>query len=137
MAWKGHVLPAKTNYADSKSFAYLCGTWLKTDHNIGVPPVGKYANNLTLFILYQTFGNIYTIEPFGKHAIACLILLAHAQTNFPPVLHTNILAPFKGNNLNASQKAFNRNMSHVRVSVEWGALERYHTFLLTWTLKRI
>jgi hypothetical protein len=43
------------------------------------------------FILYQTFGNIYTIAPFCKHAlrvfhaIAWLILLAHAQTNFPPV----------------------------------------------------
>ena len=43
------------------------------------------------FILYQTFGNIYTIAPFCKHVlcvfhtIAWLILLAHAQTNFPPV----------------------------------------------------
>ena len=41
------------------------------------------------FILLQTFGNIYTIVPFCKHAlrvfhaIAWLILLAHAQTNFP------------------------------------------------------
>jgi hypothetical protein len=40
----------------------------------------------------QTFGNIlYTIVPFCKHAlrvfhaIAWLILLAHAQANFPPV----------------------------------------------------
>ena len=43
------------------------------------------------FILYQTFGNIYTIAAFCKHAlrvfhaITWLILLAHAQTNFPPV----------------------------------------------------
>jgi hypothetical protein len=43
------------------------------------------------FILYQTFGNIYTIAPICKHAvrefhaIARLILLAHAQTNVPPV----------------------------------------------------
>jgi hypothetical protein len=43
------------------------------------------------FILYQTFGNIYTIAPFCKHAlrvfhtIAWHILLAHAQANFPPV----------------------------------------------------
>ena len=43
------------------------------------------------FILYQTFGNIYTIASFCKHAlcvfhgIAWLIFLAHAQTNFPPV----------------------------------------------------
>jgi hypothetical protein len=28
--WKGHVLPAKNKYADSKSSAYLRGTWLKT-----------------------------------------------------------------------------------------------------------
>ena len=35
-------------------------------------------------------------------------------------LNINILAPFKGNNLNAGEKAFNRDMSHVRVSVEWG-----------------
>ena len=35
-------------------------------------------------------------------------------------LQTNILAPFKRNHLNAHQKAFNRNMSQVRVSVEWG-----------------
>lgn len=35
-------------------------------------------------------------------------------------LHPNILAPFKGNNLNAGQKTFNRSMSRVRVSVEWG-----------------
>jgi hypothetical protein len=43
------------------------------------------------YILYQTFGNIYTIAPFWKHAlrifhaITPLILLAHAQTNFSPV----------------------------------------------------
>lgn len=35
-------------------------------------------------------------------------------------LNINILAPFKGNNLNAREKAFNRDMSRVRVSVEWG-----------------
>ena len=41
--------------------------------------------------MYQTFGNVYTIASFCKHAlrvfhgIAWLILLAHAQTNFPPV----------------------------------------------------
>jgi hypothetical protein len=28
--WKGHVVPAKNKYADSKSSAYLRGTWLKT-----------------------------------------------------------------------------------------------------------
>jgi hypothetical protein len=28
--WKGHVLPAKNKNADSKSSAYLRGTWLKT-----------------------------------------------------------------------------------------------------------
>jgi hypothetical protein len=39
------------------------------------------------FILHQTFGNIYTIAPFYKHAlrvfhaIAWLILLAHANIN--------------------------------------------------------
>jgi hypothetical protein len=44
------------------------------------------------FILYQTFSNIYTIAAFCKHAlhvfhaIAWLILLAHAQTNFPPIV---------------------------------------------------
>jgi hypothetical protein len=26
----GHVVPAKSKYADSKSSAYLRGTWLKT-----------------------------------------------------------------------------------------------------------
>jgi hypothetical protein len=51
----------------------------------------------TVIYFVQTFGNIYTIVPFCKHAlrlfhaIAWLILLAHAQTNFPPVsLQTNI-----------------------------------------------
>jgi hypothetical protein len=45
----------------------------------------------TVIYFIQTFGNIYTIVPFCKHAlcvfhaIAWLILLAHAQTNFPPV----------------------------------------------------
>jgi hypothetical protein len=45
----------------------------------------------TVVYFVQTFGNIYTIVPFCKHAlrvflaIAWLILLAHAQTNFPPV----------------------------------------------------
>ena len=45
----------------------------------------------TVIYFVQTFGNIYTIVPFCKHAlrvfhaIAWLILLAHAQTNFPPV----------------------------------------------------
>jgi hypothetical protein len=46
----------------------------------------------TVIYFVQTFGNIYTIVPFCKHAlrvfhaIAWLILLAHAQTNFPPVV---------------------------------------------------
>ena len=50
----------------------------------------------TVIYFVQTFGNIYTIVPFCKHAlrvfhaIAWLILLAHAQTNFPPVLHDTI-----------------------------------------------
>ena len=45
----------------------------------------------TVIYFVQTFGNIYTIVPFCKHtlrvfhAIAWLILLAHDQTNFPPV----------------------------------------------------
>ena len=45
----------------------------------------------TVIYFVQTFGNIYTIVPFCKHAlrvfhaIAWLIFLAHAQTNFPPV----------------------------------------------------
>jgi hypothetical protein len=45
----------------------------------------------TVIYFVQTFGNIYTIVPFCKHAlrvfhaIAWLILLAHTQTNFPPV----------------------------------------------------
>ena len=45
----------------------------------------------TVIYFVQTFGNIYTIVPFCKHAlrvfhvIAWLILLAHAQTDFPPV----------------------------------------------------
>ena len=45
----------------------------------------------TVIYFVQTFGNIYTIVPFCKHAlrvfhaIAWLNLLAHAQTNFPPV----------------------------------------------------
>ena len=56
------------------------------------------------FILYQTFGNIYSIVPFCKHglrvfyAITWLILLAHAQTNVslvvphfnPPTFPSNI-----------------------------------------------
>ena len=44
-------VPAKSKYADSKSSAYLRGTWLKKkvpDRNIGVPPVRKYANYRTL-----------------------------------------------------------------------------------------
>ena len=35
------------------------------------------------FILYQTFTQL---RLFVFHAIASLILLAHAQTNFPPVI---------------------------------------------------
>ena len=51
----------------------------------------------TVIYFVQTFGNIYTIVPFCKHAlrvfhaIAWLILLAHAQTNFPPVILTGIV----------------------------------------------
>jgi hypothetical protein len=51
----------------------------------------------TVIYFVQTFGNIYTIVPFCKHAlrvfhaIAWLILLAHAQTNFPPVVHEHFL----------------------------------------------
>lgn len=51
----------------------------------------------------------------------------------PSLWHTNILVPFKGNNLNADQKAFKRNMSHVRVSVEWG-FGKISIFLFAWTL---
>ena len=46
----------------------------------------------TVIYFLQTFGNIYTIVPFYKHALcvfhanAWLILLAHAQTNVPPVI---------------------------------------------------
>jgi hypothetical protein len=47
------VVPAKNKYADSKSSAYLRGTWLKVpDSNIGVPPVRKYANYRTLKVMY-------------------------------------------------------------------------------------
>ncbi|CAB4023789.1 Hypothetical predicted protein, partial [Paramuricea clavata] len=35
-------------------------------------------------------------------------------------LSYNILAPYRGNNLSDAQKVFNREMSRVRVSVEWG-----------------
>jgi hypothetical protein len=48
----------------------------------------------TVIYFVQTFDNIYTIVPFCKHAlrvfhaIAWLILLAYAQTNFPPVGQT-------------------------------------------------
>ena len=51
----------------------------------------------TVIYFVQTFGNIYTIVPFCKHAlrvfhaIAWLILLAHAQTNFPPVEEGRLL----------------------------------------------
>jgi hypothetical protein len=51
----------------------------------------------TVIYFVQTFGNIYTIVSFCKHAlrvfhaIAWLILLAHAQTNFPPVLFSSVL----------------------------------------------
>jgi hypothetical protein len=50
----------------------------------------------TVIYFVQTFGNIYTIVPFCKHAlrvfheIAWLIFLAHAQTNFPPVVRKSI-----------------------------------------------
>lgn len=43
-------------------------------------------------------------------------------------LNINILAPFKGNNFNAGEKAFNRDMSRVRVSVEWGFGKLTQTF---------
>jgi hypothetical protein len=45
----------------------------------------------TVIYFVQTFGNIYTIVPFCKHAlrvfhaIAWLTLVAHAQANLPPV----------------------------------------------------
>ena len=35
-------------------------------------------------------------------------------------LAQNTLAPFRGANLTADEKAFNREMSKVRASVEWG-----------------
>ncbi|CAB4028435.1 Hypothetical predicted protein [Paramuricea clavata] len=35
-------------------------------------------------------------------------------------LSYNILAPYRGNNLSDAQKVFNRDMSRVRVNVEWG-----------------
>ena len=53
----------------------------------------------TVIYFVQTFGNIYTIVPFCKHAlrvfhaIALLISLAHAQTNFPPVSKFKNLGP--------------------------------------------
>ena len=45
------MVPAKCKYAGSESSACLRGIWLKTevpDHNIGVPPLRKYANHRTL-----------------------------------------------------------------------------------------
>jgi hypothetical protein len=57
-----------------------------------------HFQNKTVIYFVQTFGNIYTIVPFYKHAlcvfhaIAWLILLAHAQTNFPPVVMIHLQA---------------------------------------------
>ena len=74
----------------------------------------------TVIYFVQTFGNIYTIVPFCKHAlrvfhaIAWLILLAHAQTNFPPVLHAcissyNLLHPlYLGVESHVTVRAFSR-----------------------------
>jgi hypothetical protein len=48
----------------------------------------------TVIYSVTTFGNIHTIAPFCKHAlrvfhgIAWVILLAHPETNFPPVVHS-------------------------------------------------
>jgi hypothetical protein len=43
----------------------------------------------------------------------------------------NILAPFRGADLTAAEKAVNRAMSKVRVSVEWGFVKiaQYFAFL--------
>ena len=65
----------------------------------------------TVIYFVQTFGNIYTIVPFCKHAlrvfhaIAWLILLAHAQTNSHlflmsqtgQTLHINVATKLKSN----------------------------------------
>ena len=72
----------------------------------------------TVIYFVQTFGNIYTIVPFCKHAlhvfhaVAWLILLAHAQTNFPPV--TNI--SFQSNKLDELEDLMNIELGNLK---EW------------------
>ena len=70
----------------------MVGHWNRTSLN-------KFCINLdhdhfqhkTVIYFVPNIGNIYTIAPFCKHALrvfhtaAWLILLAHAQTNIPPV----------------------------------------------------
>jgi hypothetical protein len=46
-AWNGHVVPAKSKYADSKSTAYLRGTWLKTR---------KYQTVILAYLRYVSTG---------------------------------------------------------------------------------
>jgi hypothetical protein len=53
--WKGHVVPAKNKYADSKSSAYLRGTWLKTK---------KYQ---TVILAYLRYVSTRIIAPWTHH----------------------------------------------------------------------
>lgn len=46
-------------------------------------------------------------------------------------INQNILAPFRGANLTGDEKAFNKAMSKVRISVEWGfgKITQYFAYL--------
>jgi hypothetical protein len=52
--WKGHVVPAKNKYADSKSSAYLRCTWLKTK---------KYQ---TVILAYLRYVSTRIIAPWHR-----------------------------------------------------------------------
>jgi hypothetical protein len=79
--WKGHVLQAKNKYADSKSSAYLRGTWLKTKKYqtviLAYLRYCKYAN-------YRTLPDVLTFCSFPCKCLVCFNLIACFLLLGPP-----------------------------------------------------
>ena len=87
----------------------------------------------TVIYFVQTFGNIYTIVPFCKHAlrvfhaIARLILLAHAQTNFPPV-YTGCIDNYNCIIIAKFVKILSKHMGNLKLKSKVPSAQGYSTF---------
>ena len=87
-AWKDHVIPAKSKYADRKSSAYLRGTWLKTK---------KYQTVILAYLRYVSTRFIapwilYILNQF-RFIFSSIFILAPGQSLIHTICPKYLLEP--------------------------------------------